>query len=46
MREQVNTAQLGNYIASGDRQGQVTIREITSGEVIRTFKMNEGVVVR
>lgn len=25
MLEQVNTAQVGNYIASGDRQGQVTL---------------------
>jgi hypothetical protein len=46
MFEQVKTAQVGNYIASGDRQGQVTIREISSGEVIRIFGMDEGVVVR
>lgn len=46
MSEQVNTAQVGSYIASGDRQGQVTVREITSGEVIHTFGMDEGIVVR
>ena len=46
MFEQVNTVQASGYQVCGDRQGQVTVREITSLEVIRTFGMDEGVVVR
>ncbi|MBW4567921.1 MAG: hypothetical protein KME31_07820 [Tolypothrix carrinoi HA7290-LM1] len=46
MFEQVNTVQASGYQVCGDRQGQVTIREISSGEVIRIFGMDEGIVVR
>jgi len=46
MSKAANTVQVGNYIVSGDLQGQVTITEVSSGEVIRTFVMDEGVVVR
>ncbi|MDF5723761.1 MAG: hypothetical protein PUP91_25515 [Rhizonema sp. PD37] len=46
MFEQVNTIQADRYIVSGNRTGQVTVREITSHEVIRTFGMDEGIVVR
>lgn len=35
--------QANYYQVSGDRQGQVTVRDTTSGEVIRTFWMDEGV---
>ncbi len=27
-----------------DRQGKITVKEIASGEVIRTFEMDEGVL--
>ncbi|MEH2170427.1 MAG: hypothetical protein V7K41_28000 [Nostoc sp.] len=46
MSDEVNVVQTGGYQVSGNRQGQVTIREITSSEVIRTFQMDEGIVVR
>ncbi|MFN6481582.1 MULTISPECIES: hypothetical protein [unclassified Nostoc] len=46
MSNEVNVVQAGGYQVSGNRQGQVTVREITSSEVIRTFDMDEGVVVR
>lgn len=46
MFEQVNTVQASGYQVCGDPQGQVTVREIASQEVIRTFGMDEGVVVR
>lgn len=34
------------YSVSGDREGQVTVKDTTTGEVIRTFQMDSGVVVR
>lgn len=46
MFEPVNKVQVGCYIVSGNRQGQVNVEEITSKDVIRTFQMDEGVVVR
>ncbi|MEH2461151.1 hypothetical protein [Nostoc sp.] len=46
MSDEVNVVQTGGYQVSGNRQGQVTVREITSSEVIRTFQMDERVVVR
>ncbi|MDF5725024.1 MAG: hypothetical protein PUP91_32145 [Rhizonema sp. PD37] len=46
MFEQVNTVQAGRYIVSGNRTGQVAVREMTSHEVIRTFGMDEEIVVR
>lgn len=39
-------AQVSRYQVSGDRQGKVTVRDTVSGEVIRSFVMDEGVVVR
>jgi hypothetical protein len=41
-----NTNTVGRYQISGDRKGQVTIKDATTGEVIRTFQMDDGVVVR
>lgn len=41
-----NTVEADGCIISGNRQGEVTVKESTSGEVIRTFEMDEGVVVR
>lgn len=46
MFEQVSTVEVGGYTLSGDRQGLVTVKEIDTGEVIRTFLMEEGIVVR
>ncbi|MEH1894493.1 MAG: hypothetical protein V7K94_04075 [Nostoc sp.] len=46
MSDEVNVVETGGYQVSGNRQGQVTLREITSNEVIRTFQMDEGIVVR
>jgi hypothetical protein len=46
MSDEVNVVQTGGYQVSGNRQGQVTVREITSSEVICTFEMDEGIVVR
>ncbi|MEH2417199.1 hypothetical protein [Nostoc sp.] len=40
MSNEVNVVQAGGYQVSGNRQGQVTVREITSSEVIRTFEMD------
>jgi hypothetical protein len=34
------------YSVSGDRHGIVTVKNAVSSEVIRTFKMDDGVVVR
>lgn len=34
------------YQVTGDRSGKVTVKNATSGDVIRTFQMDEGVVVR
>lgn len=34
------------YQVTGDRSGKVTVKNTTSGRVIRTFQMDEGVVVR
>ncbi len=39
-------AQESRYQISGDRQGKVTVTDSVSGEVVRTFQMDEGVVVR
>ena len=44
--DEVNVVQAGGYQVRGNRQGQVTVREITSFEVIGTFEIDEGVVVR
>ncbi|CBN55513.1 MULTISPECIES: WD40 repeat domain-containing protein [Kamptonema] len=41
-----NTNTVGRYQISGDRKGQVSIKDITTGEVIRTFQMDAGLVVR
>ncbi len=34
------------YSVSGSREGQVTVKDATTGEVFRTFEMDSGVVVR
>jgi WD40 repeat protein len=34
------------YKVTGDRSGKVTVQDAVSGKVIRTFEMDEGVVVR
>jgi WD40 repeat protein len=48
--ERVANSPRGNgatqYQVTGDRSGKVTVKNTTSGEVIRTFQMDEGVVVR
>ena len=36
----------GNYEIHGDRQGQVTVRDLVSGEIVRTFQMPEERVIR
>lgn len=41
-----NTMPASRYIVSGDRQGKVTVKDAVSLEVIRTFQMDSGVVVR
>lgn len=41
-----NTVSASRYSVSGDRQGIVTVKDAVSSEVIRTFKMDDGVVVR
>lgn len=41
-----DTVQTNRYQVSGNRQGRVTVKNTVSGEVIRTFQMDEGVVVR
>jgi hypothetical protein len=40
----VNRAQASPYEVSGNRNGQVVVRNTLSGEVIRTFQMGKGVV--
>lgn len=45
-RNQSNTASASRYQVSGDRQGQVTVTDKVSRQVIRTFQMETGVVVR
>ena len=46
MSEPVNTVQVGCYKLSGDRQGQVTVKNTASGEIVHTFQMDEGIVLR
>jgi hypothetical protein len=41
-----NTISNGRYSVSGDRNGIVTVKDAISSEVIRTFQMDVGVVVR
>jgi hypothetical protein len=41
-----NTVSASRYSVSGDRHGIVTVKNAVSSEVIRTFKMDDGVVVR
>ena len=41
-----NTLGPSRYSVSGDRQGQVTVKDAATVEVIRTFQMDSGVVVR
>ncbi len=41
-----NPVSASRYSVSGDRQGIVTVKDAVSSEVIRTFKMDDGVVVR
>jgi len=41
-----NTLRSSRYSVSGSRQGQVTVKDAATGEVIRTFQMDDGVVVR
>ncbi len=41
-----NTPSVSRYSVSGSRQGQVTVKEATTGKIIRTFQMDSGVVVR
>jgi hypothetical protein len=41
-----NTLSTSRYQISGNRTGKVTVKDTASGEVIRTFEMDEGVVVR
>lgn len=43
---QENTPSASLPSVSGDRQGQVTVKDAATGEVIRTFQMDAGVVVR
>jgi len=40
------TNRLGNYEIHGDRQGRVTVRDLASGEIVRTFQMPEERVIR
>jgi len=41
-----NTPSASRYSVSGSRFGQVTVKDATTSEVIRTFQMDDGVVVR
>ncbi|MEG4503509.1 hypothetical protein QUA81_10735 [Microcoleus sp. F6_B4] len=41
-----NTPSVSPYSVSGSREGQVTVTDTASGETIRTFQMDSGVVVR
>ncbi|MEG4015326.1 MULTISPECIES: hypothetical protein [unclassified Microcoleus] len=41
-----NTPSTNRYSVSGSRNGIVTVKDAVSSEVIRTFKMDDGVVVR
>ncbi|MEG4802218.1 hypothetical protein QUB63_19530 [Microcoleus sp. ARI1-B5] len=41
-----NTVSANRYSVSGSRNGIVTVKDAVSSEVIRTFKMDDGVVVR
>ncbi|MEG4807455.1 hypothetical protein QUA82_06985 [Microcoleus sp. F8-D3] len=41
-----NTPSASRYSVSGSRNGIVTVKDAVSSEVIRTFKMDDGVVVR
>ncbi|MEG4854517.1 hypothetical protein QUB10_26970 [Microcoleus sp. B5-D4] len=41
-----NTPSVSRYSVSGSRNGIVTVKDAVSSEVIRTFKMDDGVVVR
>ena len=40
------TNRLDNYEIHGDRQGQVTVRDLVSGEIVRRFQMPEERVIR
>ena len=41
-----NTPSVSRYSVSGSRNGIVTVKDAVSSEVIHTFKMDDGVVVR
>jgi hypothetical protein len=41
-----NTPSVSRYSISGSRNGIVTVKDAVSSEVIRTFKMDTGIVVR
>jgi len=41
-----NTPSVSRYSVSGSREGQVTVKDAASGETIRSFEMDSGVVVR
>ena len=41
-----STEEVSRYVVSGYRDGKVTVSDRVSGQVIRTFEMDEGVVVR
>lgn len=41
-----NRLRPSRYSVSGSREGQVTVKDATTGEIIRTFQMDSGVVVR
>ncbi|MEG3974294.1 hypothetical protein QT970_06700 [Microcoleus sp. herbarium8] len=41
-----NTVSASRYSVNGDRNGIVTVKEATTGKIIRTFQMDSGVVVR
>ncbi|WP_377473724.1 MAG: hypothetical protein P2A85_15900 [Microcoleus anatoxicus] len=41
-----NTPLASRYSVSGYRQGQVMVKDATTGEIIRLFRMDYGVVVR
>jgi len=41
-----NTPQPSRYSVSGDRWGRVTVKDATTGQVIRSFPMDFGVVIR
>ncbi len=46
LSSQTDTVPANRYQVSGDRLGRVTVKDTVSGEVIRTFQMEAGVVVR